>query len=290
MTDETKTGQSIVETISSRYYDLTSAEKKVADYILANREEAQHMSISRLAHCCGVAEATVSRFTRALGCNGFNDFKLSLVRSAVPERAQFSPLSGYVTEDDSFSDVCRKLYAADIDAITQTHELICPEKIIAAADLLEQAERVLCMGQGGSMIIADCAAHLFRTTCCKYFSVPDSHNQAITSATLSPKDAVLYFSFSGATTDMMQTLDLIRNRGAKTILITHYPGSPGAKKADIVLQCGTSESPLQLGSVPAKISQLYLLDVLFSEVCRRNMDECIKIRGQIADALAEKHL
>ena len=45
--------------------------------------------------------------------------------------------------------------------MTQTLELVRPEEYIRAADLLEQADRVLCMGQGGSMIIAMEAAHLF---------------------------------------------------------------------------------------------------------------------------------
>ena len=58
----------------------------------------------------------------------------------------------------------------------------------------------------------------------------------------------------------------------------------------MVLQCGANESPLQLGSVPARIAQMYLLDVLFSELCRRNMDSCRESRSRIADALADKHL
>lgn len=40
----------------------------------------------------------------------------------------------------------------------------------------------------------------------------------------------------------------------------------------MVLQCGAQEGPLQLGSIAARIAQLYLVDVLFSEVCRRDID------------------
>ena len=290
MTEETNIAGTVIETISSRYYDLTSSEKKIADYIVSHRSEVSSTSISELAKICGVADSTISRFSRNLGYRNYYDFKLSLAQSAVPEREEISPLSGSVNENDSFSDLCSKLYAADIDAIVQTHDLIVPEKIIEAANVLEKASKVVCMGQGGSLIIADCAANLFRTMSCKYFSVPDAHNQTITAATLSEEDAVLYFSFSGATKDMIQTLSLVRSRGAKSILITHFPGSPGAMEADIVLQCGANESPIQLGSVAAKISQLYLIDVLFSEVSRRNMAESVSIRSRIADALADKHL
>lgn len=68
------------------------------------------------------------------------------------------------------------------------------------------------------------------------------------------------------------------------------PSSPGAELADAVLQCGADESPLQLGSVAAKIAQMYLLDVLFSEVCREDLENARRSRQRIADALSEKHL
>ena len=64
---------------------------------------------------------------------------------------------------------------------------------------------------------------------------------------------------------------MARERGAKPILITRFPKSPGAACADVVLECGSRESPLQAGSIAARLAQLYLLDVLFNEVCRRDI-------------------
>ena len=71
-------GQDIFETISSQYFQLTHSEKKVADYVLAHRVDAQYMSISELAEECQVADATISRFCRRLGLGSYNTFKLEL--------------------------------------------------------------------------------------------------------------------------------------------------------------------------------------------------------------------
>ena len=90
--------------------------------------------------------------------------------------------------------------------------------------------------------------------------------------------------------ELMELLGEARRRGVKTILITHFPNSPGAALADVVLLCGADESPLQLGSVGARIAQLYLLDILFSELCRRNLDQCRESRSHIAKAMEVKHL
>ena len=167
------------ETISEAYYSLTAAEKRCADYVLAHQQEAQFLSITELAEVSNVAEATVSRFCRRLGYRGYNAFKLALANAAAQLGAWGNPLSGEVTKEDSLEDVCRKLQAVDTAAISQTLEMIRPDQMRKAAKMLRGAKRVLCMGQGGSMLIAEEAAHLFSTVGGKYQAVRDSHMQAI---------------------------------------------------------------------------------------------------------------
>lgn len=246
------------------------------------------MSIAELAEESGVAEATVSRFCRRLGYKGYNAFKLAIANSTA--RLQQGAPAVADTEGDSLEEVARRLYAVDSAAIAQTLELLDYGAVREAADLLESAERVCCMGQGGSMLIASEAAHLFSAASGKFFAVSDSHMQMIRAANMGERDAVLFFSYSGATRDMVETLQVARERGARIILITRFPKSPGGALADVVLRCGANESPLQIGSVAAKLAQLFLLDVLFAEFCRRAPGQCEESRERIAAALAEKHL
>lgn len=275
--------------INREYYQLTSAEKKIADYMLLQRQECQYMSISEMAEVADVAEATVSRFCRRLGYKGYSAFKLAVAGSGSAQRPM-SPLYGEIQAEDSLGDMCQKIYAADVDAITQTLSLINPGAVTRAADLILSADRVLCMGLGGSMVLAQEAAHLFSTALPNFYAVEDSHFQAIRCALLTPRDVVVYFSYSGSTRDVVDVMKIVQERGAKTILITRFPKSPGAACADVVLECGAREGPLQMGSVAARMGQLYLIDVLFNEVCRRDMETCRERRKQVADALADKHL
>lgn len=60
--------------------------------------------------------------------------------------------------------------------------------------------------------------------------------------------------------------------------------------AAVVLRCGSDEGPFQFGSVPAKIAQLIVMDVLFQEYCHRNPDQCEKNIQSIASALSEMHV
>ena len=276
--------------INREYYQLTSAEKKIADYMLLQRQECQYMSISEMAEVAEVAEATVSRFCRRLGYKGYSAFKLAVAGSAGGGQRPISPLYGEVQQEDSLGDMCQKIYAADVDAVTQTMALLNPAAITRAAELILAADRVLCMGLGGSMILAQEAAHLFSTALPNFYAVEDSHFQAIRCALLTERDVVVYFSYSGSTRDVVDVMKIAQERGARTILITRFPKSPGAACADVVLECGAREGPLQMGSIAARMGQLYLIDVLFSEVCRRDMDTFRERRKQVADALADKHM
>lgn len=50
--------------------------------------------------------------------------------------------------------------------------------------------------------------------------------------------------------------------GAKIILITHYPDAPGTALADVVLICGAIETPLDGGSIPVKVAELFVAETL----------------------------
>lgn len=276
----------ILERIRASYYQLTTAERKVADYVLAQHSQVQFMSITQLADECGTAEATVSRFCRSLKLKGFNAFKIELARHSVPgansrrEPVSTDTLAGRVQESGRLA----------IDAVHQTMELMDLNQIGRAVELIEQAPTVLCLGSGGSMIMACECAHLFSTVTGKFTAVSDAHMQISSVATMDPKGVIILFSYSGATTGGMQILELARQRGIRTILITRFQKSPAAKLSDVVLRCGSNESPFQFGSVPAKIAQLVVVDAVFQEYCLRNRESCEENIQAIASALTVMHI
>ena len=80
--------QSVILRIGSDYYSLTPAEKRLADYILANQERVVRQSISELAQQSGVAEATISRFSRHMGYKSFPLLKLAVANAMAQARLE----------------------------------------------------------------------------------------------------------------------------------------------------------------------------------------------------------
>lgn len=276
----------IIERIHSAYHTLTAAERKVADHVIATDNQVQFMSITQLAEECGVADATITRFCRTMGLKGFNAFKIELARrsaSAVPVEV---PHLSTDTPEGRQEEVCRTA----IDAVHHTMELISPQKIQQAVNCFGSASRVLCFGSGGSMIIANTCAQLFSTITNKFCAIEDSHNQLSAVANMTKDDVLVLFSYSGATTIGIEILELAKSRGITTILVTRFVKSPAANLADIVLCCGVNEAPFQLGSVPAKIAQLVVMDLLYHEYRYRNQESCEQHIQNIAAALSNSHM
>jgi len=278
----------ILDRIHASYYQLTAAERRVADYVLSQYRQVQFMSITQLAEECGAADATVSRFCRSLKLKGFNAFKLELAKYSASVAAEGLPLRPI--PPDSPEGRCAEAGRLSQEAINQTIALVRTEDIEKTVSIFEQADRVFCMGAGGSMLLANECSHLFSTVCNKFSAIWDSHMQMSITATMNQNDVIVLFSYTGATQNGMEVLELAKKRSICTILITRYPKSPAATLADVVLCCGSSESPFQFGSVPAKVAQLVLLDVLFQEYFHRNRAQCEENLQCIADALSEKHI
>lgn len=276
----------ILEWIHANYFQLTTAEKKVADFVLAQPNQIQFMSITQLADECGAAEATISRFCRSLQLKGFNAFKIELAKRSVANPAQTQPDHALDTPEGRRTEVGHLA----VEAIQQTLELADPIQVQQAVALFEQAPHVMCIGSGGSMIMAQECAHLFSTVTGKFYAVSDTHSQMSAAATMGSDDVIVLFSYSGATTNGLEVLRLAKSRGIRTVLITRFAKSPAAKLADVVLCCGSHEGPFQFGSVPARVAQLIVLDLVFQEYRSRNRETCEENIRRIAAALSEKHI
>lgn len=282
--------KNIFESINSQYFDLTNSERKVADYVLAHQIEAQYMSISELAEECSVADATISRFCRRLGLGGYNAFKLELAKASMAAQSAASSATEPGAGEDTVLQEGKRLLSESVAALEQTLSFLKPEQVELAVRSLEGAKRVFCMGQGSSMVMAEEAWTLFSTVSTRFIFVPDSHLQITAISLMEEGDVVLFFSYSGSTKDLQDVLELSKTRGVKVVLITRFPKSPGGQQADVVLQCGSNEGPMQAGSVNARMAQLFVISVLFDRLCSYRPEVTVEHRELISEAVARKHL
>lgn len=278
--------------IQKHYAQLTPSSRKIADYLQASGSQAQYYSISELALACGVAEATVFRFCRSLGFDGYNDFKLTLAKSLVQGESSASPraMLGQPTDEDTVSAMAHRLYASNLEALDETLARLNEDALVQAGRLLQQANKVFCLGSGGSMVSAMEAWNRFSCISGKFFTIQDSHAQLMAASLLNEADVVLYISLSGSSVEAGDLLQTAKKRGAKIILLTHRAGSISSALADVTLLCGGPESTVQLSSISSQMGVLFEIDLLVNEFCRHNRDSVLVNRDLTRTALAAKHL
>lgn len=281
----------ILERITEQYHTLTRSSQKLADYILTHPHDSQYMSITSLAENSDVSEASITRFCRSLGLSGYNSLKLALAKAAyVTDIGEPSDSPDTITSKDTPGNIFHKLYNANVLSLNETMELLDETALSKAVDLLSAADRVFCLGQGGSMVMAMEAWARFSVASSRFVHIEDSHMQVMNISLATKKDVILFFSYSGSTKDMVDVMHIAAEQHVSVILITHFPNSRATKYADVVLLCGYNESPLQSGSVAAKIGQLFLIECMFYLFCKRNPEVYSKARSTTAEAIMPKLL
>ncbi len=75
--------KSVLDKILCIYKSLHEAEKKIADYIINNKEKVIEMTVSELALESSVSEATIVRFCKKCDLKGFYDLKIKIAKEMV---------------------------------------------------------------------------------------------------------------------------------------------------------------------------------------------------------------
>lgn len=275
------------ELLQQHQGDLTRSGRTVAEYLVQHAAEAQYLSISSLARECNVAEATVFRFCRSLGFEGYHEMRIALAQAnatgAMVNQRELDP-------EASTATLCEHASGLFMTAINGTQNALSPEAVDRAAKMLHEAHQVFCLGQGGSMLLANDLCARFAGISNKFRTAGDNHLQIMAAGLMTEADVVLFISYSGATRDMLETLRAAKTSGARIILITHYEDSPGAKLADVVLLCGAQESPLDSGSIPIKVAVLYVGEVLLLRYILSDSEAAGEAQERTTEALAVKML
>lgn len=284
-------GKSITERMLEEYDTFTAAERKIADYVLANQKKCQGLGITELSAECNVAVSTVSVFCRKLKLAGFHDFKLELARANIMNVHHTQEEGGSEIElGDSPEQVLTKTRLREEEVLRHSAQLLNPELLEQAVELLLEANHVLFLGQGNHSSVAMMAWTQFAVIESKFQTILDSHMQTVAMANLSPGDVVVYFSYTGATLEILDAVETIRQVGAKLVLVTRFSRSPAAEHADVVLLSGAEERPLQFGSFDALFSQLYVVDALYTRYCMRCGRPLEQRRELVGKELSRKHL
>lgn len=248
----------IINAIETGHRNLRKSERKVADFVLAEPEQAIHLRIVDLAQKAGVSEPTVVRFCRAIGCDGFQEFKLLLAQHVAhsPTYEEFS-----LSEHDSAREYTIKVFDSAMNTLKKVRDSLDIVAIESAVSALQQARRVEFYGFGASSPVATDAQHKFFRLQISSAAYADPHIQAMSAMSLEPGDVVVAISQSGRTQALIDAMMLVKEAGA-TLIGLAPSNTPVAQHCDIPLYIDVKEDIENYTPLPSRMAHMAVIDIL----------------------------
>ena len=254
--------ESTLHKIRFEYKKLGPSEKKIADYILSNGQDVTSLSIGELAAKSGSTAATIVRFSRKLGFDGFTDLRIGLAR----EMMSTSTISTKISKDDSCFEIFNKRINDISVSLWNTESVLDAGQLELAANKIMSADRIVIFGLGNSAAIAQDAAHKFLRLGLNAQACCDNHMQAIMASHLDRKSVAIGISHSGASKDIIDALQLSKIGSATTVCITNFADSPIVRNSDICLFTKSDETNHSVLAMSSRIAQLAIFDAIYTYI------------------------
>jgi len=251
---------SLSKSIQELYPDMSSGQKKIAEYILQNYDKAVFLTAKELGQTVGVSESTVIRFANLLKYNGYPQLQKAMQdmvknRITTVERMQLSLL-------DKQSDILHRVFNTDINNIRLTMEKINQADFGIAVQEITKARNIYIISLRSATSLGFFLYFYLQLLLknCKMVANTDMFLEELRSA--GPQDLVIGISFPRYTRQTVEGLKFCRDRGAKLLAITDSLTSPLAHYSHHVL---TAHSE-QISFIDTFVAPLSLMNALILAV------------------------
>ncbi|MCT4706708.1 MurR/RpiR family transcriptional regulator [Enterobacteriaceae bacterium H16N7] len=276
--------------ISNIIGGLGETDRHIAEFVLQSPAQVAQMPVSKLAEAVQLSEATIVRFCKKIGYAGLLDLKAALKRELLEESDQHLPSSPDIFLNDSRNDVAQKIALTVDTTMKETIGLLDMNVIHPVVDRFLTANRVLFVGFGASGLSAMEARDKMNRQGIDSEAYTDRFTMTLKLANLKPEDLVVAFSHSGETPEVVNAFILAKKAGAGCLAITHSPNSPLTELADtFLLTCG-SAGPYQGESIATRISQLFMIEFLCTEITRHNLRDSASTGLSIKELLIKERI
>jgi DNA-binding MurR/RpiR family transcriptional regulator len=252
------------------YYDrFSKSEKKIADYLMNHSEIFnKDIAVADLAKLTDSSSATIVRFCRTMGFNGFSEFKFFLQKGLLSHPDS----SILLNEHDSTAKIKQKIALHAINSINDSIMVTDNKSLDNAIKVLSEAKQIMICGVGSAHGIAYAAANAFMNLGIMCYVVSDPLTQIRAVGYMSRQDVVLGITNCGYIKDVVDALMVAKKAGATTIALTSIVNSLVVKYADIPLYTTPRTNDKFLDLPMTIICQMITIQVLLIGVLLRKQD------------------
>ena len=201
------------------------------------------------------------RFCQQLGFKGLKDFQIQLAQDTPQDNEE--TIDPIVDHHDNPHIVLQKLLSSIEKNTEQTAHLIDGLALNQAINFLKNADRIYLAGVGASSLPAQDLYYKFIRSDKNVVFNQDIHIALERICYSHSTDALVIFSYSGLTQEILLMADQARKNHTPIIVVTRSRQSPLVELADVVLGVSTDEKLLRVGAINSLFSEMFVSSVLF---------------------------
>lgn len=251
----------VISHIKSMMEEYSSAEKKLADYIINNVEKIPTMTANELAESAGLSAPTVVRFSKKIGYQSLTDFKINIsteLQTGIDEG--FSDIQ----PNESFYSIKNKLGNNAQVAIRETVDVLKEEKIQEVVQSLEGAETVFLYGVGASSLVVEDIVQKWSRVGKPIIFEKDIHVLLPQLVSNETKKVLWLISNSGNTADVVAVGEIAKDLGIPVIALTQFGTNHLSRIADVVIQTSRpKEITNRSAATNSLLAQFVTIDIIF---------------------------
>lgn len=275
---------SIMNDLESPKFKVTKSDRVIIDYLKENIEVFCEKTISEIAKEMNVGEATITRFTRKIGFNGLQDFRVNLTKEFSISKNR-NIIDSTIRNDEPVKETAYKLLDANINTLEGTVELLDNEKIENAVNILLKAKKIHFIGIGYSGIIAQDSNYKFMRIGINTTAYDSGHTMIMMASIMKEEEVIIAISHSGETGEIIRTVEVAKKNNIKVIGITGNSDSKLGELADVCILYKSGETLLETGAISTKLAQMFLIDIIYTEIVKMKYSEAIEIKTKTTEAI-----
>lgn len=271
---------------------FSRSEREVISFIEDEKEKIEDYSITYIAKKTYTSPSTLVRIAKKLGYSGWNDFKKAYLEEIHYLNSHFNDIDANTPfdENESFMNIAYKIGQLHRESIEDTLSLINQDSLEKAIHILLNAHRIHVMAITNLVYAAEELVFKFRRIGVDARTYTD--NYLLAEAYMIPKeDCCIFISYSGQTKPLLETAQVLKNKGIPLIAITSIGDNTLSHLSDTCLYVTTREKSYKKISAYTSLESIHLLiDILYSCYFRCDYDKNYKHKIKLAQLTESRQI
>lgn len=198
--------RTVIPVIEGAYNNMTAVEQTIADFFI-NNNETMDFSSKNISKHLFVSEASLSRFAKKCGFRGYREFL-------------YHYDSNFTQSEKKVDDLTKGVLNTYQELLNKSYALVDEPQMRRIALRLSKNPRVFVYGMGSSGLAAQEVKMRFMRLGLDVEAIVDAHLMKMSAVLVKENTLVIAISIRGGTKEVLTSLKVAKDHGAKTILIT----------------------------------------------------------------------